>query len=170
MTPATCPKCCAAIQAYRDETEECTGWARYECGSFWWSDHPFDQRPACRVRELEAEVATLRRQRIEMLYEYDTLSCDIASALNWEAEGKPFDKCIRELRAEVERLADQNAALLRCENACDDRMRKAAERSGVYTKDGKSWPECAADEIERLRNEANTPDISGEKNSGKLSR
>jgi len=57
---------------------------------------------------------------------------------------------VEDQKAEVARLTDQNAKLLAAENACDERMRQAAERTCVYTHDGKSWPECAADEIKRL--------------------
>ena len=40
----------------------------------------------------------------DLMYRHDTLACDIASALGWEVGGKPWTDCIRELRAENERL------------------------------------------------------------------
>jgi len=49
------------------------------------------------MREMIAEIERLTRQRDDLLAECDSFQCDIASALGWEAEGRPFAELVREL-------------------------------------------------------------------------
>lgn len=47
--------------------------------------------------EQRAKIEKLTTQCDDLLREVDSFQCDIASALGWEADGRPFAELVREL-------------------------------------------------------------------------
>ncbi len=108
------------------------------------------------IDHLRRQLTEVQAQRDDLMYRHDTLACDIASALGWEVGGKPWTDCIRELRAENERLR----------KAVEDAYREGwndreSQRSEFYLGEAvedAAWHDSEAaeakDEISNLRHQA----------------
>ena len=88
MSDATCERC-QSIYAVRDGMD------------------PTRFCDACThevVDKLKEQIIAVKFQRDQLLYEVDTLQCDLASMFDWDTHGKTFIECVRDLKTEVARL------------------------------------------------------------------
>ena len=90
-----CPKCGNEMVLDEPGLRNCTASDRFrcQCGHY-----------ELAVPYLRNQLAAAQADRNDLLNKLDTLQCDIASALDWKADGEPFIDIIKRHKAVIDRL------------------------------------------------------------------